>query len=409
VKDKSLLPLKENVSKKKILKKRLEELLPEMMKKTDSHMWVVIGNENHLDPIMPTLLPDDIDLGRLTIVVFCFHNGRFERHIISRAFTESDDLFKADFNNKYDDEWGSLKRIVDRCKPKNIMINFSDAIKLCDGLTYTNYKRLNERLGDYSSKLESSEELALMWLNKRTKKELDIFKTIVKKTEEIIENVFNTDEISELTTKKLERNLSQKADELGMTVWYNKVDFQRKGKASLFNKGVIQPGDLIHCDFGVRHLGLSSDIQKLFYLPEKCESDIPENFKIFLEQANHLQTILSNCFSSGSKGDEILRNTRHQMRKEKINGKIYSHPLGYYGHGSAPIIGRYNQQNGVPLEGDHAVYDNSCWAIELCVIGNVPEWNNQRVHIFVEDSAVLVNNKVYFISERQEFINVLKT
>jgi hypothetical protein len=275
-------------------------------------------------------------------------------------------------------------------------------------LTFTNYKRLNEKLAEYSPKFESSEELALMWLNKRTKKELDIFKTIVKKTEEIIENVFNTGEISELTTEKLEQNLSQKAYELGMTVWYNKVDFQRKGKGSLFNKGVNRPGDLIHCDFGVRYLGLSSDIQKLFYLPEKCEADIPESFKIFLEQANHLQKILSNCFSSEYKGDEILRNARQQMRKEGINGKIYSHPLGYYGHGSAPIIGRYNQQDGVPLEGNHAVYDNSCWAIELCVIGTIPEWNNQKVHIFVEDNAVLFENVIHFISERQQFFNILK-
>ncbi|MGC9384086.1 MAG: M24 family metallopeptidase [Kosmotogaceae bacterium] len=408
MKDKRVLPLKENVSKNKILKQRLEELLPEMMKKKDSHMWIIIGNENHLDPIMPTMLPDGIDLGRLAIIVFCFHNGKFERHLISRAFTESDDLFKASFDQLHIDEWDSLKRIVDRCKPKNIMINFSDAIKLCDGLTYTNYKRLNERLAEYSQKFESSEELALMWLNKRTKKELDIFKSIVKKTEEIIENVFNTCEISELTTEKLERNLSQKAYELGMTVWYNKVDFQRKGKASLFNKGVIRPGDLIHCDFGVRYLGLSSDIQKLFYLLEEDEDDIPGSFKNLLKQTNQLQIILSNNLSKGLTGNEVLKNTISEMNKKGKNGRIYSHPLGYYGHGSVPVIGKYNQQNEVPVEGDYMVYDSSFWAIELCMIGNIPEWNNQRVHIFVEDSAALINNRVHFISERQHFFNILK-
>ncbi|MEA2066962.1 MAG: hypothetical protein U9O65_07745 [Thermotogota bacterium] len=79
-----------------------------------------------------------------------------------------------------------MEQFEKNCKymqAKNIMINYSDCIKPADGLTYTNHKKSNERLSEYSQKFESSEGLALMWLNKRTKKELDIFKTIVKKRE----------------------------------------------------------------------------------------------------------------------------------------------------------------------------------------------------------------------------------
>jgi hypothetical protein len=42
------------------------------------------------------------------------------------------------------------------------------------------------------------------------------------------------------------------------------------------------------------------------------------------------------------------------------------------------------------------------------VIGNVPEWNNQRVHIFVEDNAVLFENVIRFVSGRQQFFNILE-
>ncbi|TYB93732.1 MAG: M24 family metallopeptidase [Kosmotoga sp.] len=408
VRNNELNPPKEDIFIK-LLGKRLKAFLPKLMQKTDSDMWIIIGNENHPDPTMPTMLPESIDLGRLTIVVLCFHSERFERHIISRVFTESNDLFKASFEKGHIDEWDSLRKIVDRCDPKNIMLNYSDSITLADGLTYTNYKRLKKRLGKHSKKFKSSEPLALMWLNKRTQEELKIFTSIVKKTEEIIENVFKGNSISEMTTEELERDLKQKTDELGMTAWYSKVDFQRKGKKTLFNKGFIQPGDLIHCDFGIRHLGLSSDIQKLFYLPRTDEKDIPKSFKILLEQACQLQDIVSENLSKGFTGDEVLNNALTQMKKKGINGKVYTHPLGYYGHGSVPIIGRYNQQEKVPVEGNYLVYDNSCWAIELCVIGAVPEWDNQKVHILVEDSAILTNNKVCFISKRQKTINVLRS
>ncbi|MFO7881126.1 MAG: M24 family metallopeptidase [Kosmotogaceae bacterium] len=403
-----LFSLKKNISRKKLLKKRLNTLLPELMEKIGSDMWIIIGNENHLDPIMPTILPENTDLGRLSIMVFCFCEKKLERHIISRMFTESNDLYKASFDETHGDEWENLRKIVDRCNPENILLNYSDSITLADGLTYSNYGKIMKTLERYSHKIESSESLALMWFNIQTKEELELYKAIVKKTEEIIDNVFKNSAISEMTTEELENRLRQKAEEDGMTVWYNRVDFQRKGKNNLFNKGSVKQGDLIHCDFGIRYLGLSSDIQKLFYLLEEDEDDIHGSFKNLLKQTNQLQIILSNNLSKGLTGNEVLKNTISEMKKKGKNGRIYSHPLGYYGHGSVPVIGKYNQQNEVPVEGDYMVYDSSFWAIELCMIGNIPEWDNQRVHIFVEDSAALINNRVHFISERQHFFNILK-
>ncbi len=397
-----------NTSREMILKKRLDKLLPELMKKTGSDMWIIAGNENHLDPIMPTVLPENIDLGRLTMIVFCFYENKLERHVISRLFTKSNNLYKSSFDENCIDEWDCLKKIVDRCNPGNIFLNYSENVTLADGLTHSNFKKLSRTLGSYSNKFESSEELAIMWLNIKTNIDLEVYKAVVKKTEEIINNVFMKSLISEASTEELEHKLTKKAEEDGMNVWYNKVDFQREGNNVLFNKGSIKRGDLIHCDLGLRYLGISSDIQKLFYLPKKDVNDTPKSFNILLDQAYQLQDIVSDSLSKGYTGDEILNNALVKMKRKVINGRVYTHPLGYYGHGSVPIIGRYNQQKKVPIEGDYLAYDNTCWAIELCVIGNIPEWNNQRVHILVEDSAILFNNKVHFISERQRSIAPLK-
>ncbi|MFW6119974.1 MAG: M24 family metallopeptidase [Petrotogales bacterium] len=397
-----------NISREEMLKKRLNELLPELMKKTGSDMWIIIGNENHLDPVMPTVLPENTDLGRLTIIVFCSYENKLERHVISRFFTESNDFYIASFDENYVDEWDCLKKIVDRCKPGNILLNYSENVTLADGLTHSNFKKLSRTLESYSNKFESSEELAIMWLNIQTNIDLEVYKAVVKKTEEIINNIFINSFISEISTEELEHRLSKKAEEYGMNVWYNKVDFQREGNNLLFNKGSIKRGDLIHCDFGIRHLGISSDIQKLFYLPKEDENVTPRSFNVLLEQAHQLQDIVSAGLSKGCTGDEVLNNALNQMKKKDINGRVYTHPLGYYGHGSVPIIGRYNQQKKVPIEGNYLAYDNTFWAIELCVIGNIPEWNNQRVHILVEDSAILFDNKIHFISERQQSIALLK-
>lgn len=105
---------------------------------------------------------------------------------------------------------------------------------------------------------------------------------------------------------------------------------------------LIRFGDILHCDFGVTALGLNTDTQHLAYVlqPGKPESDIPESMLIGLQKANRLQDMTRDHMKIGLTGNDILKNIRAQMKDEGIEGRIYCHPTGEFGHSAGTLIGR---------------------------------------------------------------------
>ena len=67
-----ILPLKERASViNKLQKDRFNNLLPDLMYKTDIDMWVLITREYNEDPIIKTMLPPTwLNARRTTILVF---------------------------------------------------------------------------------------------------------------------------------------------------------------------------------------------------------------------------------------------------------------------------------------------------------------------------------------------------
>ena len=77
------------------------------------------------------------------------------------------------------------------------------------------------------------------------------------------------------------------------------------------------------------------------------------------------------------------------MRAERLDGTIYSHPVGLHGHGAGPLIGRWDAQDGVPGRGDVLVRRNTWYSIELQVTSPVPEWDGQPVRSAQEEDVVI--------------------
>jgi predicted small secreted protein len=76
------------------------------------------------------------------------------------------------------------------------------------------------------------------------------------------------------------------------------------------------------------------------------------------------------------------------MRREGIEGSIYTHPIGYYGHGSGMMLGMVEKQSFVPGTGERPLFPNTSYSIELSASHVVPEWGNTRVSMGLEDEAL---------------------
>jgi len=111
----------------------------------------------------------------------------------------------------------------------------------------------------------------------------------------------------------------------------------------------------------------------------------------------------------GLAGNVVLRATLNQMAAEGIDGTIYSHPIGDYGHSAGPLIGLWDRQDGVPGRGDVPILPGTWYAIELQAAVPVPEWDDQRVRSMQEEDAeVTADGAVEWILRRQTAYHVIR-
>jgi hypothetical protein len=140
--------------------------------------------------------------------------------------------------------------------------------------------------------------------------------------------------------------MRSKIQELNYTTWFHP-------SVSVLNDGdpfenltakwdVIQFGDVLHVDFGVTAMGLNTDTQHLGYVlyPGETESDIPQGLVDGLHNANRVQDIVKSNMKIGVSGNEILKTCLKQMESEGITGRVYSHPIGDWGHSAGTLVGK---------------------------------------------------------------------
>jgi methionine aminopeptidase len=104
-------------------------------------------------------------------------------------------------------------------------------------------------------------------------------------------------------------------------------------------KNIIKGGDLLHVDFGITAMGMSTDVQHMAYVLRDNETDAPEGVKQGLKKANRMQEIVIDKMKAGKTGNRVLVECLSQMKEEGIEGQVYSHPIGDWGHSAGAVIG----------------------------------------------------------------------
>ena len=82
-------------------------------------------------------------------------------------------------------------------------------------------------------------------------------------------------------------------------------------------------------------------------------------------------------FRAGRSGNEILASALERSASEGIVATVYTHPLGFHGHGAGTTIGLWDQQGGVPGRGDYPLHARTAHSIELNAALEVPEWGGR--------------------------------
>jgi len=398
----------------RLLRDRLERLLPELMREAGIDFWLVVNREYAEDPVYLTLVPEPVFAARRTTMLVFHDRGAeagVERLTVSRY--PLGDLYQPVWEGgNLEEQWQRLAELIRERGPERVAINTSKHWPPADGLTAALKERLLEALGpEWEPRLESAERLCVRWLETRTGAELEVYPHVVALARGVIAEAFSSDTITPgvTTTDDVAWFLRQRFADLGLPIWFMPyVNVQRRGLSHepgepFFGKSgiVIERGDVLHTDVGIRYLRLCTDTQEMAYVCRLGESDVPEGLRQALRVGNRWQDLLTGKFEAGRTGNEILAGCREACEREGIVANVYTHPLGFFGHAPGPTIGMWDNQGATPVRGDWPLHPRTVYAIEGNVKVPLPEWDGQWVQIKLEQDAVFDGQAVKYLAGRQ--------
>ena len=405
----------------RLLEERLDSLLPTLMRETGVDMWLVIAREYNDDPVFLSLVPKPRFTARRTTMLVFFDRGDagVERLTVSRyplgamyeAAWEGGDL---------DAQWQRLVEVIAERDPQTIAVNTSDTWPVADGISHSLYSKLVASLSPkLQTRLQSSERLVVRWMETRTEGEIEVWQRAVAIARETIARAFSSEVITPgvTTVGDVSWFIRTRFEEEGLEPWFH-PDVNRQWEGADFGEnapflgdgskdGIIRRGDVLHTDVGLCYLGLCTDTQEMGYVLKLGESEPPEGLVEAMHTGNRWQDALTAEFVTGRTGNEILAAAQDTLQKLGIEHAIYTHPLGVYGHAPGPTIGMWDNQGPTIGRGDWPLYPMTGYAIEGNVVVRVPEWNNQRVQMKLEQSALFNGNTVHYLAERQKALHVV--
>ncbi len=390
------------------VEQRFDELLPGLMRRAGIDMWIIVSREYNDDPVFRSMAPPTTFSSRRRTILMFYDRGQgqgVERISVGRF--DYDGLFQVHRTHN-DSQYVGLRELVEARDPQVIGHNVSERWNHADALTAQERDNLEAALGGtYAGRLTSAQELAVSWLEVKLPEETAQYRHVMRIAHQIIAEAFSNKVIvpGVTTDVDVEWWMRQRVAEFGMGSWFHpSINIQRRGglpEETPAHGHVIQPGDMLHTDFGIVYLGLMTDTQHNAYVLRPGETDAPPGLKDGLAAANRLQDLTMQHAVLGGTGNDALRAALFQGREEGLNPTIYCHAIGYHGHAAGPPIGMTDYQDGVPVRGDRIFYANTWHSIELNARQPVAEWDDQEVRFALEEDAGIFEGGWDWIDGRQ--------
>ncbi len=422
--DKAILTQREQTELyNKNLEWKLDNVLPEIMRRENIDMWIVICFEYHEDPVYRTLTtwPGD-GARRLSALIFHDSDHGFKKLSATwHGAAASGYMYESIFTDRASGPEAQFTAIADyvrEASPQRIGINYDpeviDDFSHANGISHFHYTKLYEALDEqYRARLVSAKPVVMGWFETRTPWEVSFYRHLAGLAQDLIREFYSNAVITPdvTTTDDVRWWIAERITELKLDYWFFpsfRIIRGPENRARYGNDNVIRRGDLLHSDVGIFYMGLTTDMQHSGYVLRHGETDAPEGLKNLLRKAQRFQDICMEEMVEGRTGNEILRRVLERGRAENLNPVMYSHPVNYYGHGAGMTIGRTEEQNFIVGAGEHKLYNNTTYALEFSISARVPEWDNEMVRFGSEENIIFADGRARFIAARQEKLYLIK-
>ncbi|MCP3145344.1 M24 family metallopeptidase [Pyxidicoccus xibeiensis] len=388
-------------------------LLLELMRRHGVGMWIIVNEEFHDDPLTQFVAPPRPYAGNRDVFLFVDAGAEGLKRVALTGYSDPGLTRFFEVSTEGRTAKQVLSELDARYQPRAIALGIGGKRGVTRSLTRDGYAFLLDSLGpEAEARFVSAAPLIEEYLDTRLPEEWEYYRTLVALTESVVREALSSAVVvpGKTTVGDVRRWLYDRLWALGVDTWFQPdLRVQRKGLANKTSRGflatatedvVIQRGDLVHVDFGITYMGLSSDWQKMAYVLREGETDAPEGLKRALDNTRALQDVLMlRASRPGRSSAEVYDETMAEMKTRGIEAMVYSHPLGNQGHALGAHI---DFRSASRKEEPRLLRNGSYIAIELNTATAVPEWDGQKVFVMQEDPAYLTDEGWKFFVPRQD-------
>jgi len=341
-----------------IRRERIKGLLPEAMKLSGVDVWLVACRENHSDPLASHIGGEGA--GAPAVFLFVLRDDDVESVAFS-PWGESTALRELDLHDRvveYErggDVWGLAAEELKSLHPETIGVNCS-SLPIADGLSWTQRQACERALGpELSDRLISAEGLVAEWLSVKLAAEVEIMTEAGALTVQLQREAYQTVIPGVTRDVDVANYIKGRMEELDLDYGWSPDhnpsvnSGSPRGHAGPSEK-VIEPGDFIQTDFGIKAYGIwCTDYQRFAYVLSPGETEPPEEALQKWEYARKGHRLVQGGMKPGMRGYDVDHIQREWMEE---TGSLpvkwgTGHPVGYWAHDIGPYLGG-GQYEGPP-------------------------------------------------------------
>jgi Xaa-Pro aminopeptidase len=396
-------------STSELVRSKLEQAT-RLLQRYDLDLWLTFAQETSLtrDPALDLIFP----FGLTWQSAFLVHRsgeslailGRFDAGTARglQAFTR---VLAYDHSVR-----PALVEELRRLAPRTIAVNYSLDDPASDGLTHGLKLRLDQILAEAglaAERVVSASQLLGSLRGQKTDGEIRRIRQAVDTTQRLLAELPAILR-SGVTERQVADRLHQSMRQQGLdSAWDWEgdpiVNFGPQAEVghSLPTQRALQPGQLIHIDFGVKQEGFCADLQRMWYLPAAGETRLPAPVAQAWQAVRRALLAGADALRPGALGWQVDHAARSSLTQSGYPEYLHAfgHHLGRVAHDGSTVLGpRWERYGRTPFG---VIEPDNVFAIELGVQleGYGP--------VYAEENVRVTDGGLEWLSEPQTEIELV--
>ncbi len=393
-----------------LLKEKTSQTI-DILQETDIDLWLTFVRETSgvRDPVLDILIGPN-DLTWQSALMFTKSGERIA--IIGNLEKEAIERLGV-FNTVLGYDEGIreiLRETITRINPDKVAVNTSHDNVQADGLTHAMYEMLIGYLADtpYRDRLISAEPVINCLRGRKTKTEIGRIRKAVEITDQIYSQTFEFIRVG-MTEEEVAAYMHTQITEAGVGfAWPRESNpaVNSGPESPIGHSGPtaikIQPGHILHFDFGVKYEDYCSDIQRAGYVLREGETAAPDEVQRGFDTVRKAIEAARAAMRPGIQAMEIDQIARKIVTKAGYPEFKHAlgHQLGRVAHDGGALLGplweKYGNSPKLQLEIGHV------YTIEPSL--PVPSYG----YIGLEEDVVMTESGAEYLGAVQEKLILLR-